>query len=420
MLIGSGGREHALAWKLAQSPNCDTLFATPGNPGIAEEADLVALNISDHAAVISFCAGHDVGLVVVGPEAPLVAGLGDSLRDAGIPVFGPNQKAAQLEGSKGFTKDICAAAGIPTAGYYRHDSKASALSGLDAFQAPYVIKADGLAAGKGVIIAETRADAEAAIEDMFGGGFGDAGASVVIEEFMTGEEASFFALTDGRDVVAFGSAQDHKRVGDGDVGPNTGGMGAYSPAIVLTPALQAEVMDRIIKPTVAYMAAHDMPYSGVLFAGLMLTDEGPKLIEYNGRFGDPECQVLMTRFDGDLAALMLAVATGKLSEAATPSFSSDTALTVVMAANGYPDVPQKGGTIDLTHVSGAKVFHAGTAEVDGQLVAAGGRVLNVTATGANVTDAQAKAYAAVDQVIFPDGFCRRDIGWREVAREAGN
>ena len=419
MLIGSGGREHALAWKLAQSPNCDTLFATPGNPGIAEEADLVALNISDHAAVISFCAGHDVGLVVVGPEAPLVAGLGDSLRDAGIPVFGPNQKAAQLEGSKGFTKDICAAAGIPTAGYYRHDSKASALSGLDAFQAPYVIKADGLAAGKGVIIAETRIDAEAAIEDMFGGGFGDAGASVVIEEFMTGEEASFFALTDGRDVVAFGSAQDHKRVGDGDVGPNTGGMGAYSPAIVLTPALQAEVMDRIIKPTVAYMAAHDMPYSGVLFAGLMLTDEGPKLIEYNARFGDPECQVLMTRFDGDLAALMLAVATGKLSEAATPSFSPDTALTVVMAANGYPDVPQKGGAVDLAHVSSAKVFHAGTAEVDGQLVAAGGRVLNVTATGANVTDAQAKAYAAVDQVVFPDGFCRRDIGWREVAREAG-
>ena len=420
LLIGSGGREHALAWKLAQSPNCDTLFATPGNPGIAEEADLVALNISDHAAVISFCAGHDVGLVVVGPEAPLVAGLGDSLRDAGFPVFGPNQKAAQLEGSKGFTKDICAAAGIPTAGYYRHDSKASALSGLDAFQAPYVIKADGLAAGKGVIIAETRADAEAAIEDMFGGGFGDAGASVVIEEFMTGEEASFFALTDGCDVVAFGSAQDHKRVGDGDIGPNTGGMGAYSPAIVLTPALQAEVMDRIIKPTVAYMAAHDMPYSGVLFAGLMLTDEGPKLIEYNARFGDPECQVLMTRFDGDLAALMLAVATGKLFEAAAPSFSSDTALTVVMAANGYPDVPQKGGAIDLAAVSGAKVFHAGTAEVDGQLVAAGGRVLNVNATGANVTDAQAKAYAAVDQVVFPDGFCRRDIGWREVAREAGN
>ncbi|MFN3450640.1 MAG: phosphoribosylamine--glycine ligase [Sphingorhabdus sp.] len=418
LLIGSGGREHALAWKLAQSPNCDTLFATPGNPGIAEEAELVALNIADHAAVIAFCAGHDVGLVVVGPEASLVAGLGDSLRDAGIPVFGPNQKAAQLEGSKGFTKDICAAAGIPTAGYYRHDSKASALSGLDAFNAPYVIKADGLAAGKGVIIAETRADAEAAIEDMFGGGFGDAGASVVIEEFMTGEEASFFALTDGRDVVAFGSAQDHKRVGDGDVGPNTGGMGAYSPATVLTAELQAEVMERIIKPTVAYMAAHDMPYSGVLFAGLMLTDEGPKLIEYNARFGDPECQVLMTRFDGDLAALMLAVATGQLSEAAAPTFSTDTALTVVIAANGYPDVPQKGGTVDLSQVSVAKVFHAGTAEVDEKLVAAGGRVLSVTATGANVTDAQNKAYSAVDQVIFPSGFCRRDIGWREVAREA--
>ena len=418
MLIGSGGREHALAWKLAQSPNCDTLFATPGNPGIAEEAELVDLNIDDHNAVIAFCAGHDIGLVVVGPEAPLVTGLGDSLRDAGIPVFGPNQKAAQLEGSKGFTKDMCAAAGIPTAGYARYESKASALAGLDAFAPPYVIKADGLAAGKGVIIAETRAEAEAAIEDMFGGGFGDAGASVVIEEFMTGEEASFFALTDGRDVVAFGSAQDHKRVGDGDTGPNTGGMGAYSPAVVLTDALQAEVMERIIKPTVAHMAANDMPYSGVLFAGLMLTDEGAKLIEYNARFGDPECQVLMTRFEGDLAALMLAVATGRLAESETPHFSSQAALTIVMAADGYPAVPEKGGVIKLGHVSGAKVFHAGTAEVNGQLVAAGGRVLNVTATGATVTEAQAAAYAAVDGIDFPGGFCRRDIGWREVAREA--
>jgi phosphoribosylamine--glycine ligase len=418
LLIGSGGREHALAWKLAQSPNCDTLFATPGNPGIAEEAELIDLNIDDHAAVISFCAGHDIGLVVVGPEAPLVSGLGDSLRDAGIPVFGPNQKAAQLEGSKGFTKDMCAAAGIPTAGYARYESKASALAGLDVFAPPYVIKADGLAAGKGVIIAETRAEAEAAIEDMFGGGFGDAGASVVIEEFMTGEEASFFALTDGRDVVAFGSAQDHKRVGDGDTGPNTGGMGAYSPAFVLTEALQAEVMERIIKPTVAYMAATDMPYSGVLFAGLMLTDEGPKLIEYNARFGDPECQVLMTRFEGDLAALMLAVATGRLAESETPDFSSQAALTIVIAADGYPAVPEKGGVIKLGRVSGAKVFHAGTAEVSGQLVAAGGRVLNVTATGATVTEAQAAAYAAVDGIDFPGGFCRRDIGWREVAREA--
>ncbi len=417
MLIGSGGREHALAWRLAQSPLCDTLFATPGNPGIAEEAELVELNIADHSAVIAFCAGHDIGLVVVGPEAPLVGGLGDAMREAGVPVFGPNQKAAQLEGSKGFTKDMCSAANIPTAGYRRHDSKASALAGLAEFMPPYVIKADGLAAGKGVIIAETRDEAEAAIEDMFGGGFGDAGASVVIEEFMTGEEASFFALTDGTSVVAFGSAQDHKRVGDGDTGPNTGGMGAYSPAPVLTPELQAEVIARIIEPTVAYMAAQGMPYSGVLFAGLMLTVEGPKLIEYNARFGDPECQVLMTRFTGDLAALMLAVATGRLAGADTPTFSPATALTIVMAANGYPGTPEKGGAISLDRVTGAKVFHAGTAEKDGQLVANGGRVLNVTATGGNVTEAQKVAYLAVDAIDFPTGFCRRDIGWREVERE---
>jgi phosphoribosylamine---glycine ligase len=419
LLIGSGGREHALAWKLAQSPLCDTLFAAPGNPGIAEEAALVELHIADHAAVIAFCAGHGIGLVVVGPEAPLVDGLGDALREAGIPVFGPNQKAAQLEGSKGFTKDMCAAANIPTAGYKRHDNKASALAGLADFQPPYVIKADGLAAGKGVIIAETRAEADAAIEDMFGGGFGDAGACVVIEEFMTGEEASFFALTDGTNVVAFGSAQDHKRVGDGDTGPNTGGMGAYSPASVLTHKLQAEVMEQIIEPTVAYMAAQGMPYSGMLFAGLMLTDQGPKLIEYNARFGDPECQVLMTRFTGDLAALMLAVATGGLAEADTPTFLSDTALTVVMAANGYPGTPEKGGAISLDRVTGAKVFHAGITDKDGQLVADGGRVLSVTATGPTVTEAQKLAYTAVDAIDFPTGFCRRDIGWREVEREAG-
>jgi phosphoribosylamine--glycine ligase len=420
LLLGSGGREHALAWKLAQSPNCDTLFAAPGNPGIAEEAELVDLNIADHMAVIAFCAGHDIGLVVVGPEAPLVDGLGDSLREAGIPVFGPNQKAAQLEGSKGFTKDMCAAANIPTAGYKRHDNKASALAGLADFQPPYVIKADGLAAGKGVIIADTLAEAEAAVEDMFGGGFGDAGASVVIEEFMTGEEASFFALTDGKDVVAFGSAQDHKRVGEGDTGPNTGGMGAYSPASVLTEAMQAEVMERIIRPTVAYMAAHDMPYSGVLFAGLMLTEQGPKLIEYNARFGDPECQVLMTRFNGDLASLMLAVANGELAAADAPAFADKTALAVVMAANGYPGTPEKGGTISLDRVQVAKVFHAGTLERDGELFASGGRVLNVTATGANVTQAQKAAYAAVDAIDFPTGFCRRDIGWREVEREAAS
>ena len=417
MLIGSGGREHALAWKLAQSSSCDTLFAAPGNPGIAEEADLVELNIADHGAVLAFCAGHDIGLVVVGPEGPLVDGLGDSLRDAGVPVFGPSKLAAQLEGSKGFTKDLCATANIPTAGYKRHDSKASAIAGLADFKPPYVIKADGLAAGKGVIIAETHDEATVALEDMFGGGFGDAGASVVIEEFMTGEEASFFALTDGKDVVAFGSAQDYKRVGDGDTGPNTGGMGAYSPARVLTPALEAEVMAQIIHPTVNALRNAGMPYIGVLFAGLMLTGKGPKLIEYNARFGDPECQVLMMRYTGDLAALMLAVATGKLAQTGGPEFIPDAALTVVMAAKGYPGTPEKGGAIGFGNVGSAKIFHAGTAEKDGQLVAHGGRVLNITAIGPTVTAAQAQAYAAVDEVDFPSGFCRRDIGWREVKRE---
>jgi phosphoribosylamine---glycine ligase len=420
LLIGGGGREHALAWRLSQSPSVATLWATPGNPGIKQCALLVEMDLAQHMAVIDFCKDKGVDLVVVGPEAPLVDGLGDALRAAQIPVFGPSAKAAQLEGSKGFTKDLCQRAGIPTAGYARHDTKAAALSGLSAFSAPYVIKADGLAAGKGVIIAETLAEAKAAIEDMFGGGFGDAGAAVVLEEFMTGEEASFFALTDGTHIVPFGSAQDHKRVGEGDTGPNTGGMGAYSPAPVLTPALEAEVMDRIIRPTVETLAAEGMPYVGVLFAGLMLTDEGPKLIEYNARFGDPECQVLMTRFTGDLAALLMACATDDLAKAATPTFRPDYALTVVMAANGYPGTPEKGGPIggiEIAEAKGEKVFHAGTAMTDGALVANGGRVLNVTAMGASVTEAQARAYAAVDAITFPTGFCRRDIGWREMARE---
>jgi phosphoribosylamine---glycine ligase len=418
LLIGSGGREHALAWKLAGSPSCDKLYAAPGNPGIAEEAELVALNPDDHAAVIGFCTEKDIGLVVCGPEAPLVAGLGDALRAVGIAVFGPNKAPAQLEGSKGFTKELCSAANIPTAAYERFANKADAITGLAGFKPPYVIKADGLAAGKGVIIAESHDEALAALDDMFGGGFGDAGASVVIEDFMTGEEASFFALTDGKDVVAFGSAQDHKRVGDGDTGPNTGGMGAYSPAPVLTPKLEAEVMERIIKPTVKALADKGMPYSGVLFAGLMLTDEGPKLIEYNARFGDPECQVLMMRYTGDLAALMLAVAAGKLAQAENPAFMDRTALTVVMAATGYPGTPEKGGAISIGDVGDAKIFHAGTAMKDGRLVANGGRVLNVTALGTNTSEAQAKAYAAIRSIDFPSGFCRRDIGWREVKREA--
>ena len=417
LLIGSGGREHALAWKLAGSPSCDKLYAAPGNPGIAKEAELVSLNPDDHAAVIAFCHGNAIDLVVCGPEAPLVAGLGNALRAAGVPVFGPDAAPAQLEGSKGFTKDLCTEADIPTAGYVRCDSKADAIAALAQFQPPYVIKADGLAAGKGVIILETRDEALAALEDMFGGGFGDAGASVVIEEFMIGEEASFFALTDGSSVMAFGSAQDHKRVGNSDTGPNTGGMGAYSPAPVLTAALEAEVMKRIIHPTVSALAARGTPYSGVLFAGLMLTEQGPKLIEYNARFGDPECQVLMMRYQGDLAQLMLATADGTLSDAPAPAFSDQTALTVVMAAKGYPGTPEKGGSIHIGDVGNAQVFHAGTAIRDGKLVANGGRVLNVTALGVNASEAQSSAYAAVEAIDFPTGFCRSDIGWREVERE---
>ena len=420
LLIGSGGREHALAWRLAQSPLCNTLYAVPGNPGIGEEATLVTLDVANHTAVIQFCTAKDIGLVVIGPEGPLVDGLADSLRSANIPTFGPGKSAARLEGSKSFTKEICSAANIPTAAYEHYTNAGDAISGLNDFGLPVVIKADGLAAGKGVVIAETHADAVAAIEDNFAGGFGDAGASVVIEEFMAGEEASFFALTDGKTVVAFGSAQDHKRVGDGDTGPNTGGMGAYSPAPVLTPEIEAQVMARIIHPTVEVMAQKGMPYNGVLFAGLMLTSEGPKLIEYNCRFGDPECQVLMTRFQSDLAALMLAVARADLASADMPKFDGRTALTVVMAAKGYPGKPEKGGFIgglDAASAGGAKIFHAGTAMKDGVLVASGGRVLNVTASDGTVTAAQATAYAAVAAVDFATGFYRKDIGWREVERE---
>jgi phosphoribosylamine--glycine ligase len=422
LLLGSGGREHALAWKLAQSPRLGKLWAAPGNPGIADHATLVALDVTDHPAVIAFVRREEIGLVVIGPEAPLVDGLGDSLRAAGIPVFGPDKAAAQLEGSKGFTKDLCAREGIPTAGYARFTDKAAALAALPAFGLPVVIKADGLAAGKGVVIAQGLGEAEAAIEDMFGGGFGSAGAEVVIEQFLTGEEASFFALTDGRTVVPFGSAQDHKRVGDGDVGPNTGGMGAYSPAPVLTAELEAQAMREIVEPTVRAMAAAGTPYVGVLYAGLMLTDTGPQLIEYNARFGDPECQVLMMRLEDDLLDLLLAVAEGRLAEVARPRLSNGTALTVVMAAKGYPGTPEKGGSIEgvaEAERTGAKVFHAGTALKDGTLVAAGGRVLNVTATGATVTAAQAAAYDAIGRIAFPTGFCRRDIGWREIARERG-
>ncbi len=380
----------------------------------------MALDAADHAAVIGFCDKERIGLVVIGPEAPLVDGLADSLRAQGVSVFGPSKAAAQLEGSKGFTKDLCERAGIPTAGYVRTASLDSALAALDRFQPPYVLKADGLAAGKGVVIAGTRAEAEAALADMYDGRFGAAGAEVVIEEFMEGEEASFFALTDGASILSFGSAQDHKRVGEGDTGPNTGGMGAYSPAAILGPLMRGEVLERIIAPTVRILADEGMPYSGVLFAGLMLTREGPKLIEYNCRFGDPECQVLMTRLESDLGELMLACAENRLGTCEPVRFKKATALTVVVAAKGYPNAPEKGGAIDLgkSEGEGAKVFHAGTSLTpDGILVANGGRVLNVTATGASVTEAQAKAYQAVDAIRFPSGFFRRDIGQKEVDRE---
>jgi phosphoribosylamine---glycine ligase len=423
LLLGSGGREHALAWKLAQSRLCDRLYAAPGNPGVAEHAQLVALDAADHAAVVAFCEDNRIGLVVIGPEAPLVDGLADTLRSAGFAVFGPSRAAAQLEGSKGFTKDLCARAGIPTAGYVRVSSEADAREALARFGIPVVIKADGLAAGKGVTVAMTQAEADEAVRDIFAGRFGEAGAEAVIEEFLEGEEASFFALTDGSTIFPFGSAQDHKRVGEGDTGPNTGGMGAYSPAPVLTPMLEGEALARIIAPTVRAMTDEGTPYSGVLYAGLMLTRDGPKLIEYNCRFGDPECQVLMMRLESDLAEILLACAENRLSRCQPATFSPETALTVVMAAEGYPGTPKKGGRIDgiaAAEEGGAKVFHAGTALADdGAVVASGGRVLNVTARGPSVREAQVNAYAAVDAISFPEGFCRRDIGWREVARESG-
>jgi phosphoribosylamine---glycine ligase len=417
LLIGSGGREHALAWRLAQSPRLAKLYATPGNPGIAHHAELVDVAPEN---IVGFAREENIGLVVIGPEQPLVDGLADRLREQGILVFGPSAAAAQLEGSKGFTKDLCARAGIPTAAYGRFTDAGSAKAALSRFGLPVVIKADGLAAGKGVVIPTSTAEAEAAIDDMFAGSFGEAGAEVVIEQFLEGEEASFFALTDGRTVVPFGTAQDHKRVGDGDTGPNTGGMGAYSPATIVTPAIEEEVMARIIRPTVDTLAAEGMPYSGVLYAGLMLTAEGPQLIEYNCRFGDPECQVLMSRFDGDLVTLLADVAEGRLGEIASPALAERTALTVVIAAHGYPGAPEKGGSIrgiDAAEAAGARVFQAGTALVGDTLVAAGGRVLAVTGTGASVAEARRMAYAAVDAIDFPSGFCRRDIGWREIARE---
>lgn len=417
--MGSGGREHALAWKLARAPGLDTLYATPGNPGIARHATIADVDAGDHRAIIDFVRRHRIGLVVIGPEAPLVLGLADNIRAIGVPVFGPGREAARLEGSKGFTKDLCARVGIPTARYFRVTSRDGAMAAIEDFGGACVIKADGLAAGKGVTVAPDRATAEAAVAALFAEGPAEA----VIEELLTGEEASLFVLSDGRTLMPFGSAQDHKRVGEGDTGPNTGGMGAYSPAPVLTAALEAVAIDTIVRPTIEALEAAGTPYVGVLYAGLMLTDEGPKLIEYNVRFGDPECQVLMARFDGDLLALLLAVAEGRLAEVEAPAFSADSALTVVLAARGYPGTPEMSGAIagiDAAEAAGAIVFQAGTrADGAGGLVAAGGRVLAVTGRGATLAEAQARAYVGVAAIDFPDGFHRSDIGWRELDRHAG-
>jgi phosphoribosylamine---glycine ligase len=415
LLLGSGGREHALAWRLAQSPRLGKLFAAPGNPGIAEHAQIVAVDPADHRGTVDFCLKNSVELIVIGPEAPLVDGLADNLRTMGFCVFGPNRIPAQLEGSKGFTKDLCAKHGIPTARYVRASDRLAAEAALEDFPAPLVVKADGLAAGKGVVVCATADEAQAALDTIFEGGFG----AVVIEEFLEGEEASFFALTDGTTILPFGSAQDHKRVGDGDTGPNTGGMGAYSPAPVLTAELEARAMDEIVRPTIEALAEQGAPYSGILYAGLMLTGEGPKLIEYNVRFGDPECQALMMRLETDLLELLYATSRGRLAGTEPPLLSDEVALTVVMAAKGYPGTPETGGRIaglDEAESEAVRVFQAGTALADGALVATGGRVLAVTARGETVGEAQSAAYAAVDRIDFPTGFCRRDIGWREIER----
>jgi phosphoribosylamine---glycine ligase len=421
LLLGSGGREHALAWKIAASPLVDRLYCAPGNPGIAHEAECVALNIADHPAVIAFCKDKRIDLVVVGPEAPLVAGLVDDLEAAGIKAFGPSKAAARLEGSKGFTKDLCRANAIPTAAYERFTAAAPAKTYVRTRGAPIVVKADGLAAGKGVVVAQTVAEAEAAIDMICAEAA--LGTELVVEEFLAGEEASFFVLSDGEHALPLASAQDHKRVFDGDQGPNTGGMGAYSPAPVMTAQMSARALDEIVVPTIAAMKRMGAPYRGVLYAGLMITAEGPKLIEYNARFGDPETQVLMLRLKSDLVPALIAARDGML-KTFDLRWYDDAALTVVMAAKGYPGAYRKGSLIEgldeAAKVEGVEIFHAGTASDAGRVLANGGRVLNVSALGRTVGEAQARAYAAVDRIRWPDGFCRRDIGWQAVQREKEN
>jgi phosphoribosylamine---glycine ligase len=420
LLLGSGGREHALAWKIASSALVTKLWCAPGNAGIAREAECAALDIADHGAVIDFCKTNAVELVVVGPETPLAAGIVDDLASAGIKAFGPSKAASRLEGSKGFTKDLCKEHGIPTGAYRRFDNEADALGFVRAQGAPIVVKADGLAAGKGVVVAQTLREAEDAIAMMFKGGFGVAGAEVVVEEFLSGREISFFALCDGETAIPLASAQDHKRAFDHDKGPNTGGMGAYSPTPFVTPEIHDAIMAKIILPTVAGMKARGTPFHGVLYAGVMLTAEGPKLFEFNVRFGDPECQVLMLRMMSDIVPALLASCDGQLKNFDLRWFP-DAAVTVVMAAKGYPGDYGKGSRIDgldaAAKVESVEIFHAGTIMKDGVVLANGGRVLNICASGKTVAQAQARAYQAVDRIDWPDGFCRRDIAWQAVEQE---
>ncbi|MBY6135232.1 phosphoribosylamine--glycine ligase [Nocardioides marinus] len=417
LILGSGGREHALAWAVMQNPKCDKLIVAPGNAGIAQIADCAALDIENGTAVVSFAEENAIDFVIIGPEAPLAAGVADRLRAAGLLVFGPSEAAARLEASKSFTKEVCDAAGAPTAAYGHFTDAEAAKAHVRQHGAPTVVKADGLAAGKGVIIAMSEEEAIAAIDDMFGGAFGGAGAEVVIEEFMEGEEASLFVLVDGEDVLAIGSAQDHKRVGEGDTGPNTGGMGAYSPAPVLSAEIEAKAMEEIVKPTMRVMAERGMPYQGVLYAGLMIKDGQPRLVEYNVRFGDPECQVLMLRLGAQALDLMHAAAEGRLADAQV-NWADDHAITVVLAAQGYPGGYEKGTEIKgldaLPEDSSNMVFHAGTKSEDGKILAVGGRVLNVTARGDTLQEARDRAYAMIDEIDWPQGFHRRDIGWRAL------
>ncbi len=421
LLIGSGGREHALAWSLAASPILGKLYCAPGNPGIEAVAECIPIPAGDEAALVAFAKEKDVGFVVIGPEVPLVAGLADRFEEAGIKALGPSARGAVLEGSKGFVKDLCEDFGIPTARYRRFQDSARAKFYAATLGFPVVIKADGLAAGKGVIIADSKRDAIKAIDDMFDGAFGTAGHEVVVEEFLDGEEASFFALTDGQHVLPLAGAQDHKRAFDGDKGPNTGGMGAYSPAPILTSDVIEKTIEQILKPTVRAMAERGRRYVGVLFAGLMIKDGEPKLIEFNCRFGDPETQVLLPRLKSDLLTALMAARDGVLNQIDL-RWSDDAALTVVMATKGYPGDYQKGseirGLYEAQRLPGVQIFHAGTARKDGKIIAAGGRVLNITATGKTVLEAQQRAYAAVDAVDWPEGFCRRDIGWRAITRES--